>query len=441
MTIYRAIVSLCLIALFAGSASAQEIPNILKIEDAVNLALEYNFDIKVAKNNTEIGNNNLTRGNAGYLPTVTLNGNYNYNVADSKTEFSNPELPAIDATGAATTTYGTGINLNYNIYSGGQRNYSYQRLQNDQALGTLQERRMMEQIVVRVISQYLETVNQYDAYDIAVGSVRISQDRFNRANERYAFGDFSRLELLNAEVDLSNDSTIMVQAELTYEKARKDLSNGIGIAPDAEYSVSNSFEYDAELVVDELLEKALSTNADYLLARNAVTDGELNMKLTKSTMMPRLDLTGGYNYSKTNFEGNFIESSRSLGWNAGLTFSFDIFDGGNRKREQQNSRIQLESEQYNLQKSENDLKTNVLNRYDDYSTNLKLLALSQRNLRLADTNYERSQEAFSTGQITGIELREAQLNLTNARYNVSVQRILAKQAEVNLYAYSGTLVN
>jgi len=359
MTIYKAIVSLSLAALLTRPVSAQEIPAILEIEDAINLALEYNFDIKVAKNNTEIGNNNLTRGNAGYLPTVTLNGNYNYNVADSKTEFSNLELPAIDAKGAATTTYGTGINFNYNIYSGGQRNYSYQRLQNDQAQGTIQERRMMEQIVVSVISQYLETVNQYDAYDIAVGSVRISQDRFNRANERYAFGDFSRLELLNAEVDLSNDSTIMVQAELTYENARKDLSNGIGIAPDAEYSVSNSFEYDEELVVDELLEKALSTNADYLLARNAVTDGELNMKLTKSTMMPRLDLTGGYNYSKTNFEGNFIESSRSLGWNAGLTFSFDIFDGGNRKREQQNSRIQLESEQYNLQKSENDLKTNV----------------------------------------------------------------------------------
>jgi len=441
MTIYKALLSLTLAVLLATPVSAQEIPAILKIEDAVNLALEYNFDIKVAKNNSEIGRNNTTNGNAGYLPTVTLDGNYNYIIADTKTEFTNPELPAIDANGAATTNYSTGINLNYNIYSGGQRNYNYQRLQNTEAQGTLLERRMMEQIVVRVIGQYLEAVNQYDAHGIAVESVRISQDRFIRAKERYNFGDFSRLELLNAEVDLSNDSTNMVQVELAYEKARKELSNGIGITPGAAYDVSNSFEYDEALVVDELLEKALSNNADYLLARNSVTDSELNIKLTKSTMLPRLDLTGGYNYNKTNYDANFIESSRSLGWNAGVTFSFDIFDGGNRKRERQNASIQLESQEYNLQKSENDLRTNMLNRYEDYSTNLKLLALSQRNLRLADANYERSQEAFSTGQITGIELREAQLNLTNARYNVSLQRILAKQAEVNLYAFAGTLVN
>jgi len=441
MTTYKSIVSLSLAALFSMQILAQEVPSVLMIDDAVNLALEYNFDIRVSKKNAEISRNNVTIGNAGYLPKVSLDGNYNYSLANTKTNFENPALPTIDANGAATKSYGAGLNVNYNIYSGGQRSYTYKSLQNAERQSTLQEKQMMELTVVNVIQQYLEAVNFFDAYQISQESVKISQDRFIRAGERYSFGGFSKLELLNAEVDLSNDSTNMIQAMLAYEKARKNLSNIIGIEPNSEYSLSSEFEYSEELVVDELLEKALSGNTEYLLAKSSVTESELNLKQTKATMLPRLDLIGGYDFNKSTFDANFIESNRSLGWNAGLTFSYDLFDGGNRKRDQQNARMQMESQQYNLQKSENDLNTRILNRYEDYTTNLKLLDLSERNLLLAENNYERSQEAFSIGQITGIELREAQLNLANAKYNISVRRIQTKQAEVSLYSYSGTLVN
>lgn len=106
----------------------------------------------------------------------------------------------------------------------------------------------------------------------------------------------------------------------------------------------------------------------------------------------------------------------------------------------QNSQIRIDSQQIAIQKTENDIKTNILNAYDDFVTNLELLALTQRNLASTTINYERSQEAFNTGQITGLELREAQLNLINAKYDLSLQRIQTKISEVSLFFFSGGLV-
>lgn len=423
-----------------GSINAQEVPETLTIEDAVGLALENNFDIKIAKNNKSIGENNATLGNAGFLPTVSLTGGYNYSVNDTRTEFANPEQPPIDASGAATTSISAGVNVIYNIFSGGSRTYTYRKLQNVAAQGGLQERQLMEQSISLVIRQYLEALNLFDAYQISQESLEISQKRYIRAKEKYAFGNFSKLELLNAEVDLSNDSTSLAQAQLSFEKARTTLSNTLGIAPDSKYAISNSFNYSEELVLGTIIDQAEANNAEYLLANEALNSSKLDMDLTKANMFPRLDLSGGYTFSNTSYDANFLQSNESLGWNAGLNLSYTIFNGGNRKREQANAKIQMESQQYNLQKAENNLRTNIINAYQDFSTNLKMLELSQRSLNLAETNYSRSQEAFSTGQITGIELRESQLNLANAKYNLSVQKIQTKLAEVNLYLYAGMLV-
>jgi len=82
----------------------------------------------------------------------------------------------------------------------------------------------------------------------------------------------------------------------------------------------------------------------------------------------------------------------------------------------------------------------VNNAYDTYLTNLELLKISERNLELARTNFTRSEDAFATGQITGIELRNAQLNLSDAQTAIIRQRILTKVAELGLLFEAGTLL-
>ncbi len=436
------IYSLFLVFLVAISriGMSQEIGDELTLDEAIEIALEYNFDIRIAKNNSEISANNATRGNAGFAPDVSLAGNYNYTLSDSRSEFASPQQEPIDVSGAESVTWGGGINLSYNIYSGNQRVATYRKLQNAYLQGNLRERQTIETVISNVINLYLNAASQLQAYDITRESIDISLDRYNRAQERYNYGTISKLQLLNAEVDLSTDSTSLVQSKLSYEKSITNLNNALGISPDADYAVVDNFQYASDLVISNMIDQAMSNNADYLLAKASLDATQYDLEISRSSLFPRLDLGGGYSYSRTTNDASFLTLTESLGLNAGLTLSYTLFNGGNRNRQIQNAKIAMESQQTTLEKSENTIKTNILNSYEDYLTNLKLIDLTDRNLKLAEANYERSQEAFATGQITGIELREAQINLANAKYNLSLQKIQTKMAEVNLYRFTGKLV-
>ena len=218
----------------------------------------------------------------------------------------------------------------------------------------------------------------------------------------------------------------MVQARLQYQNAIKLLNNILGIPPQSQYDIDTVFTFATDYQYESLLNNALQHNTSYLVGRASITDSELGVKLNRAALLPSLNLSGGYSYNNTSYEANFLSSTRSNGLNAGLNLSYTLFDGKNRKRNIQNAIVQEQIQQVNLQKTESTLRTNLLNSYNDFITNIELLQLQQRNLALAQANFQRSQEAFGTGQITGIELREAQLNLINAKYAVSQQRIQTK---------------
>ncbi len=423
----------------AQSPQAQ-VPGQVGIEQAIALTLAHNFDIQVASSNAEISRNNATPGNAGFLPTVTADGGFNYANNNTKTEFADPNLEAIDASGAVTETVTANLTVNYTIYNGNSRTINLQRLKNTAYVNELNLRASIEAAVQSAIVQFLQAANTFEGYQIAIESVKLSQKRYLRAKENYNFGNFTRLQLLNAEVDLKADSTNMVQARLQYQNAIKLLNNILGIPPQSQYDIDTVFTFATDYQYESLLNNALQHNTSYLVGRASITDSELGVKLNRAALLPSLNLSGGYSYNNTSYEANFLSSTRSNGLNAGLNLSYTLFDGKNRKRNIQNAIVQEQIQQVNLQKTESTLRTNLLNSYNDFITNTELLQLQQRNLALAQANFQRSQEAFGTGQITGIELREAQLNLINAKYAVSQQRIQTKVSEVSLLYYSGNLV-
>ncbi len=439
MRLYKYICTLFFLALSIQIANAQE-DNTLDIEGAISKTLENNFDISLSKNNVKSTNIDAVMANAGYLPTVSANASYEYSSSNTNLSFNDPNQPEINANGAVTENINAGIMVNYNIYSGGRRKHTFGKLKNTAYLSELQLKQQMEQSVFTAVTQYLNALRLKESVRISATSVEISRSRYERASSNYAFGAMSKLELLNAEVDLRNDSTNYVQAQLDYKKSLRDLNNAMGLPPDSTYALSSDFTFDTDLLADSLLLKALEQNTAYLLARNQVRSAELDEKIASSDYLPSLDLSGGYTYSDASYDANFIRSQSSLGWNAGVTLSYNIFDAGTRKRAREKAEIQIVNQRVAVNQTINTLKTDLLKAYDDYQSSLSLITLLEENVETAILNYERSAEAFSTGQITGIELREAQLNLLNAQFNVSAQRIQAKLAEVNLHFYSGTLV-
>lgn len=436
MAMTRFILSAQLVIFIAFSANAQRID----LNEALTLALEYGYDVRTAAFSHEIDQNLAEAGNAGLLPSVFLDGGFDYQLQNTEITFANIEQPPISAEGAQTVSYDAAAVVSYTLFNGGRRIYTLRGLESRREDARLREKLAMESTSLTVATRYLEALRHSDAVAIAEETVELSLERLNRAAENYKYGTFTRLQMLNAEVDLRVDSIALAESELEFAQARRDLFLAIGLPADTSLAIDSNFTLLDRLDKESLLAGARSRNTAYLRARNEVYGAEQELKASKADYYPTLDAQGGYRYSFSDFEANFLNTQENVGWNAGLSLRFYLFDGSRVRRNIENARLSMEMAAVEEARALNEISALINNAYDAYITGRKLLALSERNLNLAEMNFERSREAFSNGQITGTELRDAQLNLARARNEISNRRIRTKLAEVGLLFEAGVLL-
>jgi len=428
---------LFIVLLFSGhGVFAQEVD----LNDAIAIALERNYDVQVASYSYEIEQNNSEIGNAGFMPSVFLQANGSYTNQNTELTFASPEQPGISQDGASTIAYGASANLEYVLFNGGRRIHFLNQLQSLSEDARLRQRLSMESTTLTVSSRFLEALRLKEEVDIQIETVELSQRRLERADQGYQYGNSTKLEVLNAEVDLRRDSINLAQTDLEYTRSLRNLYLSMGIPADTSLTLSSEYDFSTVLDKNALLEKALETNTNYLRARNSLFTADENLDVAQSDIWPTLAANAAYQYQYSDFEANFLSTQENLGWNAGLTFRFNIFDGNRVQRNIANAKLNREIAEVEMSRSKNQVVQLVNNAYDTYLTNLELLKISERNLELARTNFTRSEDAFATGQITGIELRNAQLNLSDAQTAIIRQRILTKVAELGLLFEAGILL-
>jgi len=421
---------------FHRNARAQEV----NLNDAIAIALEQNYDVRIASYSYEIEQNNAEIGNAGFLPSVFLQANGSYSNQNTEVTFASPEQPPISQDGAATIAYGASANLEYVLFNGGRRVHFFNQLQSLSEDARLRQRLAMENTTLQVSNRFLDALRLKEEVNILVETVELSQRRLERASQNYEYGNSTKLSVLNAEVDLRRDSIDLAQSNLEYVRSLRNLFQLMGIPADTSLTVAGDYEFAALLDKEELLNRALESNTAYLRARNGLFTAEENLDVAQSDIWPTLAANAAYQYQYSDFEANFLSTQENLGWNAGLTFRFNIFDGNRVQRNIANAQLNRDIAEVESERSRNEVVQLVNNAYDTYLTNLELLEISNRNLELARTNFSRSEDAFATGQITGIELRNAQLNLNDAQTAIVRQRIVTKIAELGLLYEAGILL-
>ncbi len=421
------------------SANAQP----LDLYDAVGLALERNYNVKMAGYAREIGENIAVPGQVGLLPSVYLDGSANYQLLNTDITFANPNQESIAADGATTINYSAGAYVGYTLFNGGRRLHSLSVLQSESEDSRLQEKLAMEATSLDVGFRFLEAVLAAERAALGEELVKLSLDRVQRAGDSYKFGTINRLSLLNAEVDLRNDSLLLNEALVEQARTMRNLNVAIGVPADTLLSINPSYDFAQEsnpLNLDALLQSALDANTSYLRSRNALYTADEALKVTKSDFFPTLNAQAGYQYSFSDFEANFLNTSENVGWNAGLSLRFFLFDGGRVRRNVEIARLNTLIAASDESQARLELTAIVRNAYDQWVSALTLLGISERNAELAQLSYERSVEAQATGQITGLELRTAQVNLISARNEINTRKVRAKLAELSLLFEAGLIL-
>ena len=414
--------------------------NILTKKQALEIALENNYGVKIASNNVEIAKNNSSVYNTGYLPTVISSAGANYN--NSNQEIERQDGTTTTVNGAETKSFNASIGLNYTIFDGLGRKYNYKQLKETYNLTELQARETIENMYLQLFSVYFQIARLSENTNNLNEALKISKQRLERAQYQYEYGQSTKLELLNAEVDVNNDSINFINSKQEYFNVKRDLNIVLGSQQDLSYEVETDVDFISLITFEELFNKAIDNNVLLKQFEKNIAISEFNLKLNKSSYLPTAGLSTSYGWNKSiNPPTSFLAGSNSTGLNAGINLSWNLFDGGSTKTRVANAKIALENQQILKEQQLEILKNNLNNVYDSYQNALFVLQAQEKNVLTNQNNFERTQERYKLGQITSIEFRQAQINLLNSKTAYSNSKFDAKLLELELLQLSGELLN
>ncbi|TXE16596.1 TolC family protein [Psychroserpens burtonensis] len=428
----------CFLVFFGIFAQAQQV---LTTDEAVKLALEYNYGIKIANNTVEVADNNTGILNSGYLPTLTGNAGATIDVQNTEGQLANGEIRI--AEGAETRRYNASINLNYTLFDGLGRLYNYKRLKEEYQLSDLEARETIETTMLQLFSVYYTVAQLTENTDVLIETLIISKDRLTRAGYQFDYGQSTKLAVLNAEVDINNDSINLINTKQQLKNTKRDLNVVLGNQILEDYRVVTNLSFLLQLNKEDLLLKTKSNNVSLLQAEKNINISQFDIKTNKAQFLPTIGLVGsyGWNESSNNSPLAFVLQNTNSGVSAGLNLTWSLFDGGSTLTRVRNAEIGLENQKLQKEQLLLDVERNFNNAWDDYQNKLVIYQVQENNIKTSQNNFERTQEKFKIGQVTSIEFRQAQLNLLKTELSRNQSKYDAKLAELSLLQLSGELLN
>lgn len=426
------------IGMWAANLHAQ---NPLDLRTSLNIGLENNYSIRISRNEEQMTRNNATRANAGFLPTLDMSAGYSGSL-DNTESILRATDEKVKQNGILDQNINVGLNLNWTIFDGFSIITNYRRLKELERQGETNTRISIEDFIASLTAEYYNYLQQIRRSNNFRYAVSLSKERLRIVEARYNIGNFSRLDLLQARVDFNADSSqFMKQQELLTTSrirlnelmARRDIDEQLEI-------VDTIIDLNTTLMFDELWNSTLLTNAALIRAEQNRTLADLDLKTVNSRNYPYVRLNSGYGYTINKYEVGTNRRVDNLGLNFGVTVGINLFDG-NRRRQRTNANIAIENARLARQQLELSLQADISNLWQAYQNNINILMLERENLVAARENHEIAMERYMLGNLSGIEMREAQKSLLDAEERILSAEYDTKLCEISLLQISGKVTS
>lgn len=410
---------------------------ILTVEDALKIALENNYDIKIASNDLRIDKQNVSLANAGILPSVDAVVTENSSILDTKQTQQDGSIRELD--GAKNFNLSYGVALNWTVFDGFRMFARYDQLKELEKLGDAELKLAIFSKISDVISTYYDLAQQKQQLKALDTAIVISDLRVTTADNRYKIGKASKLEVLNAQVDINTDTTTLLRQKELFANTKIQLNELLARDVNTQFDVIEEIVIDESLLLPELISLAEKQNPQLQtqIINKRVT--ELQLRQVKANRLPIVSISSGYNFTRSESSLGFARQSTGQGLTYGFNVSMPIFNGGLQNRNEKIAKIQVENSTLLVEQQKQMLYSQLSSAYQTYLTNLQLTKLEAKNEDIAKENLDITLAKYKIGTIVPLEFREAQLNYVNAKVRNSNAQYQAKVSEVNLKELAGNL--
>ncbi|GAA3916256.1 TolC family protein [Chitinophaga oryziterrae] len=417
---------------------------ILTLEQAIDLALKNNYDIRLAQNDAAITANDYAYANFAFAPRINGTASRVWNTTQTKQEFLNGSKR--DTSGIHSRNLSANVSLSWTLFDGLKMFATRQKLEAMRNLGELAVKDQLVNSVANIIASYYNIVQQKQQLRNVSEQMSISEERVKLSDAKFQTGLGPKTDWLQSKVDYNAQKAAYLRQQTLIEQSKSALNQLMAVeAGNTGYDVQDSIPLNMSLSYGELRQQILQKNTGLLVAQQNLTVSRLQLKESKGDYFPVINFNSGYNYSRVNSNAATNSFSPVYNQNGILNYGFSatipIFNGFNVKRQVQDARLNVDYQQLMLENTRTKVDLSLSTAFQDYEYYKTAVTLEEENMVLARENVMVALERFKQGVSTSIELREAQQSLEdgfnrliNARYNI-------KLAETQLLRLNGTLIN
>ena len=409
------------------------------LQQCLEEGLSNNYSLRIVRNEEQQSKNNATLANAGYLPTIDLSAGYSSTI-DNTDNRSRDDNSLTRERGVFDQTLDAGIDLNWTIFDGFNISTTYKQLKEMERMGETNTRIALEDFIASLTAEYYNYIQQEIRLKNFRYAVSLSKERLRIVEERYHIGNFSRLDYQQATVDFNADSAQYIkQQEMVYTSrinlnelmAAKNINRPIQVT-------DSIIDLNLKLNFRDLYNSTMASNASLLKANQNTNIVQMDYKKVLSRNYPYVRLNAGYGYTLNRYDINSIKRRNNWGFSGGITVGINLFDG-NRRREKRNASLDIRNAQLEREQLELGLLADLNNLWQAYRNNIQLLNLERQNLVSAKENHEIAKERYLLGDLSGIEMREAQKSLLDAEERILSAEYDTKMCEISLLQLSGKI--
>jgi outer membrane protein TolC len=438
MNFLRYIFLFCFI-LFVTGSRAQEL---LTPEEAVATALQNNYEIRLARNDSIIAAIDYSYANAAFYPRLNGNGGLVFNNNNQRQKLVDGTVRK--GTGLKSTNVSGQVALNWVLFDGFKMFATKDRLREYLVLGDLVIKNQVIDIVANVLKTYYNIVRQKQQLKAVVEQMQLNKDRLKLAEVKLEVGLGIKPDVLQAKLDLNAQVSTQLTQETLIAQLKGDLNNLMAVEKGVDYEVLDSIPIDTTLTLADIKANIAETSPSLLLAKKNIDIADITLRERRAERLPTVSFNSAYNFNQTtnntvinNFSTIF---NQNRGFNYGLTATIPIFNNYITRKNIKQAQADIDFKRLTLQSQTSQIVTNVENNFRAYELQQQQLKLEESNIALAKENVFIAYERYKQAVTTFIELREAQKSLSDAYDRLIAARYNTKVAEIELLRLKGDLV-
>ena len=421
----------------AINASAQD--TLLTVQDAIKMAVEKNFDVRISKNETDIGVINNSWGMAGALPEVSATATKTFGSNNLKQKLSNGTVT--EKKGSTTQNFAAGIEVNWQVFDGLKMFATKRKLEALERMGEYAFRKTLNETVFDVITAYYDIVTLKEQLQATEEQISLYHDRLRLAQLKLDIGTGAKYEVLEAEVDLNEQKSNLLALQNAIAVAKVSLSNLMGNRPDSSFMIIDTILVQPLPLLADVQQKVGQQNPDILLANTNLTILQETKNEINANRLPSVTLNGFYNFNKSRNSAGFNLFNQTYGPSGRIGLSVPLFQGGVVKRQLQVANIDIRNQHLRIEQSKQNILAALTNAYINYESALKTIELEKKNLLLASENINIATERYRKLNITAVELRQVQISYNATKYRLYNALNQAKKTEALVALISGEIGN